>query len=162
MDCQTATERMAGWVDGQLSPGEQELMETHLHRCTSCSSLATAMGAQPLAPPSPVILPAQFWDRMDATLQSELSAAPPLPPPTPLLRRRLQLGPVSMAAYAALLLGAIGWGVYAQSELMGSRAEAAGLQVELERERRLGGEPRLASPQGYRTTAQNRTNRGTL
>ena len=47
------------------------------------------------------------------------------------------------------------------AQLTEARAEAASLQTELERERRLTGQPVLASPQGYRTN-HNRNNRGTL
>jgi len=51
--------------------------------------------------------------------------------------------------------------VYAHSALQDSRAYAGELLEELERERRLAGQPVLASPKGYRA-AESRTSRGTL
>lgn len=168
MDCQTATERMAGWVDGQLSPGEHDLMALHLRRCERCRALADAMARQPLQPPQHA-LPPGFWDRMDDTINTELQDTRPAAPPAaaaaaapvPLWRRSVRLGPLAMAAYAALLVGAVGWGAYTYGALQDSRAEASELQQQLDRKTRLAGQPLPTTPQGYRTPT-NRANRGTL
>lgn len=169
MDCQTASDWMAGWVDEELSPGERELMDAHLQRCPSCRQRAHAMARQAIAPPISRVLRPDFWDRMDAALSEAQDN--PLPEPEPvkasaptrvsLLQQRFQLSPVVMLTYAALLICALGWGLYSHTTLKEARAEAASLQTELERERRLTGQPVLASPQGYRAP-QNRNNRGTL
>ena len=165
MDCQTASEWMAGWVDEQLSPGERELMADHLQRCPSCRQRARAMARQAIAPPTTHILHPDFWDRMDAALGEAQDSLQPAPAPAPasvsLLQQRFQLSPVVMLTYAAVLICALGWGLYSHTTLQEARAEAASLQTELERERRLTGQPVLASPKGYRTP-QNRNNRGTL
>lgn len=164
---------MAGWIDGQLSPGEHELMEAHLRRCPSCRALAEAMADQPLYAPQHAPLPPGFWDSMDDTLNSELAdelsgsrrperrAAPTPAPAVPVWQRTVRMSPLAMAAYAALLVGAVGWGLYSHSALQDSRAETADLQQQLEREMRLAGQPLLTTPKGYRTPT-NRTNRGTL
>ena len=167
---------MAGWVDDQLSPGERELMVAHLQRCESCRRRATAMADQTIAHPAVHIHPSDFWDRMDAALQDEQDKCPPEDrrvARASMLWKRVQLSPVVMLTYAAILICALGWGLYSHTTLKEARAEAASLQTELERKRRLTGQPVLASPKGYQTqpvlanpkgyrTQQNRNNRGTL
>ena len=83
MDCQTASEWMAGWVDEQLSPGERELMAAHLQRCPSCRQRAHAMARQVIAPPTTHVLRPDFWDRMDAALSEAQDALHPEPEPEP-------------------------------------------------------------------------------
>ncbi|MEL6344212.1 MAG: zf-HC2 domain-containing protein [Myxococcota bacterium] len=120
MDCQSVSDRIAGWVDDQLSPGERELVDDHLSRCESCRAMADAMRQMTLTPPAPPALPDGFWDRMDGTLSDEMDRVAQLPPPaptiprTPLLKRQLTISVPALMALAAAVLLSISFGVYGQ------------------------------------------------
>src|SRR5688500_14121959 len=98
MDCRDAADLMAPWADGQLSPGEEELLEQHLRRCRACQARAEAIAAQEIRPPKVVPLRPDTWARMDGALAAELDrmdeqpgALPATPRPAPLLQRRISV-----------------------------------------------------------------------
>ncbi len=162
MDCQSAMDQMAGWVDDQLSPGEQELFAEHIHRCSACRDHAEALATQPLHFPAPPPLPAAMWAHMDAALSAELDRTASAPPPlTPWHHRRLQVSAPALLLYAALLLLTVSWGAYTHQQLQASEETATILRAELSREKRLAAQPSNLPLQGYRL-ATSSPNRGTF
>lgn len=160
MDCHSVTDRLAGWVDDQLSPGERELFDEHLARCPRCRALAEAMLAQPLPQPAPPPIAPDFWQTMDAAIDAALdaqletelaadltdevdvTAAPPL------LSRRFQLSMPAVFGLVAILLLSVGFGVYshlcrveAEQALTAAVAQQKELQIALERQERLQATP---------------------
>lgn len=144
MDCAHVRGRLVGWLDGELARGEQEQLERHLDGCERCTAEAARYSEQQEAllaikAPQRGLAPG-FWDGMDAVLASELdrqergvvnTAA------VPLWRRRVALSPLTLAAYAAVLLLAVGYGWSKHEEAGQARVDAEVLRVELERQQRL-------------------------
>lgn len=117
MDCTTVADRVAAYLDGELSKSEQLLFEEHLERCTVCQALVEGVAEVDLRPPPPTREASApgFWRRMDVALQSELAAAErPAAPAVPGARRwsqaSLRVSLPLLVGYAALLLLAVLWG----------------------------------------------------
>lgn len=148
MDCQTVQDLSIAFLEGELSPGESELVGEHLELCEACAERLALLDEQSddLAalppPPDPRLDQPGFWDRMDGALakEAEHALAPP-PPPVPLWRRPLQVSPLGLIAYAAALALAVGWGWLQQQEAVHATAQAEALGAELEQERRLAAQP---------------------
>ena len=135
MDCRTAHDLMAGFLDGELSPGHQELLTEHLQHCAACSVLHDALAGQNLSARPIQPMGAEFWAGMDEVLLAEMDAtasATPTVPPLQRHRHRRYPSPARLL-YVAALLGALGWGLYAQHRLHLSQAETAMLQDALDR-----------------------------
>ena len=101
--CREVEACAAALLDAQLSPSEEEMVEEHLERCDSCADLVDAMDAQRIKPPRiQLIQQNDYWEEMDAVLQSELDRA-----------ETDAQSPVSkqmMVFYAAVLLLSVMWG----------------------------------------------------
>lgn len=117
MDCMTVADRVAAWLDGELSRSEQQLLEEHLERCTACQALVEGVAAIEMVPPpaAPALDSPMFWRRMDVALQAELAASErPAPAPPSGWRQwsraSLRVSAPLLAGYAALLLFAVLWG----------------------------------------------------
>ena len=74
--CREVEACAAALLDAQLSPAEEEMVEEHLERCDRCADLIDAMDAQRIKPPRiQLIQQNDYWEDMDAVLQSELDRA---------------------------------------------------------------------------------------
>lgn len=169
MECSEVRDRVAGWLDDELSPGELELMGQHLERCEACAQLVAALSEQDLAPPPvPELDGEAFWAPMDAALARELDAAQaarevaPAAPAAAPWRRPVLLHPAVVALYAALLLLSLGFaGV--QSWRAGATAQQVeALQGELDRYQRLSARPEGALPVETWSVAVHTPHRGSL
>jgi predicted anti-sigma-YlaC factor YlaD len=90
-------------LDAQLSPSEEEMVEEHLERCDICAEMIDAMDSQRLKPPRLQLLQENdYWQEMDAVLQSELDRAE--------LEQQPKLSKQSMMLYAAILFLTVLWG----------------------------------------------------
>lgn len=116
MDCNAIADRVAAYLDDELSRSEREVFEEHLESCEQCQQVVERVAAVDLSPPPP--LPAVgapgFWDRMDRALEVELSRPATTEQPRPVGSRRLwswelRVSAPVVLAYAAFLLLAIGW-----------------------------------------------------
>lgn len=101
--CRDVESCAAALLDGQLSPGEEELVGEHLEQCCACAELIDAMEGQRLIPPRiQLIEETEYWDDMDAVLQAELDRAE--------LEKRPVLSKQLIFVYAAVLLLSLIWG----------------------------------------------------
>ncbi len=153
MNCTEVTERIAAFLDGQVSPAESEHIAEHLERCTLCHQLCDALMRQDFEPLSQeekdaVCGSGGFWDSMDASLESELAS---MQPDESARSRRTGGVPLSMGlAYAAALLLAVAWGYQHMQRADHAEATAKELQQLLEQERRLAAEPEVVPQVPYR------------
>ena len=93
----------AAYLDAQLSPAEEEMVEEHLERCDACAEMIDAMDAQRLKPPRLQLLQENdYWEEMDAVLQEELDRAE--------LEQQPKISKQSMVIYAAILILTVLWG----------------------------------------------------
>lgn len=93
----------AAYLDAQLSPAEEEMVEEHLERCDACADMIDAMAAQRLKPPRLQLLQENdYWEEMDAVLQAELDRAE--------LKQQPKFSKQSFVLYAAILLLTVLWG----------------------------------------------------
>ena len=93
----------AAFLDAQLSPSEEEMVEEHLGRCDSCADMIDAMDTQRLKPPRLQLLQENdYWEEMDAVLQAELDRAE--------LEQQPTFSKQSIMLYAAMLLLTVLWG----------------------------------------------------
>ena len=93
----------AAYLDSQLSPSEEEMVEQHLERCDSCADMIDALDAQRLKPPRLQLLQENdYWEEMDAVLQAELDRAE--------LEQQPKVSNRAMVLYAAILLLTVLWG----------------------------------------------------
>lgn len=140
MDCDTLQELLVPFLEGELSPSEQELAEDHLTACARCSDLASRISSQDAAlaslppEPDPRLSDAAFWGPMTAAVDAAWDAraqapdgpaAAPEPP-----RRELRVTPVGLTAYAAALLLALAWGWSNHRDAERATAEADALRAE--------------------------------
>ncbi|MCB9687643.1 MAG: zf-HC2 domain-containing protein [Alphaproteobacteria bacterium] len=126
MECHEVRDRLVAWQDGELSPGETVQLEEHLDGCSDCRRherrLADATPRPELLRPRmdqrvPAHILAALADRVDA--DSILAAArrpEPAPPPhasrvASWLRAEARVPRGWMLVYAAVLFGAIGFGL---------------------------------------------------
>lgn len=153
MECSTVADRVAAYLDSELSRSERELFEAHLESCERCQELVERVDAIDLSPPRPLADTAEprFWAAMDGKLGAELdavaasTAAAAQIPPAPvvvapwwrrMLAFELRVSFPVVVGYAALLALALAW---SWSNLQ--RAETAeftsqNLAEQLEREQR--------------------------
>jgi anti-sigma factor RsiW len=142
MDCRTAEDLMAGFIDDELSPGHHALLEEHLQQCHTCAKLLGQLAAQPLAPPAMPPMGEEFWEKMDRVLDDEIeqtllaSVVDQSEPPAPRWRPS-----AALIFYAATLMIALGWGLYSNQQLQISQEETSMLRDTLDRERRLSVQP---------------------
>ncbi len=93
----------AAYLDAQLSPAEEEMVEEHLERCDACADMIDAMAAQRLKPPRLQLLQENdYWEEMDAVLQAELDRAE--------IEQQSKFSKQSIVLYAAILLLTVLWG----------------------------------------------------
>ncbi len=168
MDCEEVRERIAGWLDGELSPGEAELFGRHLARCTGCTAEVERVEEQSFArPPLPDTDREGFWDQLDLAAHRELDrvtaeAAQASAQPPPPWRRELRLGPVQALAAAALLIAALGAATVQTVRAAQAQAALAELQVELDRQDRLAASPGSELPIEPYTVSVHTPFRGSL
>lgn len=144
MDCTTVSDRVAAYLDAELSRSERELFEAHLEGCLGCQALVERVSAVDLRPPpAPVEVEAPgFWDRMDRALAAEIdsmaAAAPPpkLSFPQRLWRWEIRVSLPVVVAYAAFLLLAVGWSLSNLERAQAAETAAVELAQQLEREQR--------------------------
>lgn len=117
MDCLTAQDHLAAWLDDELSPSARTLLARHLADCAGCSALCDALAGQQLAPPGldrDTAAPG-FWDPLDQALDQTWAAVPlaaaarASEAPPPWYRRSVRLPLPAVLAYAALGLLMAGW-----------------------------------------------------
>ncbi len=115
MDCTSAQDHIAAWLDDELSVSARTLFERHLGTCVECRALADSLAAQELAPPEGLFedRPVAFWDTLDAALDQEWERQLRTPPVSatapPWYRRSISLPLPAVLAYAALSLLMVGW-----------------------------------------------------
>jgi predicted anti-sigma-YlaC factor YlaD len=100
MICSEVRDRVAPYLDGQLSEAEAWRVAEHLEACEACRRLMLGLGTQPLGhhPPAPV-RPPEFWGSMDQAIEAACRR------PVPLASRiRAWLsGPVTLSRWAVVL-----------------------------------------------------------
>lgn len=127
MDCLTAQDHLAAWLDDELSPSARTLLARHLASCPGCSALCDALADQELSPPDLDLGTGapDFWAPLDRALDqtwSELplraaSGASPAGPASPgasgedlpWYRRSVRLPLPAVVAWAAAGLLMAGW-----------------------------------------------------
>lgn len=145
MECHEVHDLVAAWLDDELSPGQRELMDRHLERCEACAGLVAALAEQDLRPPpAPDTAAPGFWDALEARLAAEQAVsaeAGPVPaaaaPSSAASSSMLQLRPVVVALYAALLLLSLGFAGFQSWRVAASTSQVQALQVELDHYQRL-------------------------
>lgn len=164
MDCRTARDHIASWLDGELSRGEVEQLEAHMEHCESCRAVADDLSQQgqvlELLRPLPLaeVADPAFWDRMHTRLSREVVRVQREGHPRErglraALTRRLSVPAPAALAYAAALLGALWWGWAHQERADQAEAGVQALAVALEREQRLAAAPAMPlRSQEYRTS----------
>lgn len=155
MACHEVADRMAGWLDGELSPGEAELFARHVDACPRCADALRLLETQRFDPPRLLVDPSRpgFWDGMDRALDQEWAlveaeqAARRIRPPTgPWWRRELRLSGATAVAFAAALLLSLGLALW-QAQALAEQGQALSrVEAQLEREQRLAATPRAAPP----------------
>jgi len=155
MNCTDVTERIAAHLDGQLSPGESELVGLHLDGCPDCHALTEALMAQDFDPLSQEekdqgCSADGFWDSMDVALKRELEGIGPVDAAPGRWRGRRVGLPVSVVlAYAAAMLLAVVWGLQNMDRADSAEVAVKELERQLEQEARLAAEPQVRPT--YRT-----------
>lgn len=178
MECRTVRELLVPWLEDELAPAQQELMNDHIERCSSCADLAGRLSAQDVAlsslppEPDPRLATEAFWAKMDTTLSEEWevvakerASAPPAAGASWLGQRELRVTPVGLVAYAAALLLALAWGFSNQVDAQHAEARAMALQEELheaERATAVAVEPLPARPAPAYQPVSYTPRRGTL
>jgi len=77
MTCSEVRDRVAPFLDGQLSEIEAREVAEHLDGCETCRHLVLGLGAVPLGPRVPASTrPPEFWGTMDRAL-AEAARRPP-------------------------------------------------------------------------------------
>jgi anti-sigma factor RsiW len=117
MRCHHVQQRLVAYQDRELSPGEHAKVCDHLSGCDRCQADEDALFA--VTPQAQLMVPwhleQQLRDRVDIEVLWALAQARPEPP----VRSRrwarwwtaqTEMSRMSVAMYAALLLGAIAWG----------------------------------------------------
>ena len=140
MDCRTAEDLMAGFIDDELSPGHRALLEEHLQHCPACTVLLDQLVAQPLAPPSMPPMDNAFWAKMDHVLAEEITQSEQDSDDAPAPAAPAWRPSAALIFYAATLMLALSWGLYSNLQLQISQEETSMLRDALDRERRLSGE----------------------
>ncbi|MCK6504862.1 zf-HC2 domain-containing protein [Myxococcota bacterium] len=155
MTCQEAADRMAGWLDGELSPGEAELFARHLDRCPGCSATLRLLEGQRFAAPRLRVDPAVpgFWDGMDRALDREWArleagavAGPSAALAGPWWRRELRLPASAALALAVAFVLTAGLSLWQAQALARQGQELAQVEARLDRELRLAATPRASPP----------------
>ncbi|MBN1335300.1 MAG: zf-HC2 domain-containing protein [Deltaproteobacteria bacterium] len=78
MTCGEVRDRIAPFLDGQLSEIEAREVAAHLETCEACRRLVLVLGRQSLGPSVPMpVRPQSFWGSMDRALEE--AARRPLP-----------------------------------------------------------------------------------
>lgn len=151
MDCHEIGDRMAAWLDAELSPGEAELFARHVEGCEACEGLLRRMEAQRFvrpALPDPEAL--GHWARLDAAVAAEWRRQelerPPALRAAPWWRRELRLPGLAAGAYAAVLLLALGLAGWQTARLTQAETAVAQAEALLQREQRLAARPGAALP----------------
>ncbi len=173
MDCRIARDRVASWLEGELSAADAELLEDHLEHCESCRVLAERLSQQEAVlrlvkpPPFDRLEGHDFWDRMDSAMDQAMERRQAEDRRAARLWRR-SLGarvavPVPFAALVVLsLVVALAWGIGQQQELGQAQDEAAQAGMALEREQRLSAAPTQAVRAGSFRTSMRTPVRGSL
>jgi len=143
MDCTSIADRVAPYLDQELSRTERELFEAHLESCTECQRLVERVAAVDLSPPPPrpEVEEPGFWDRMDVALAAEMArpVAPPAARPTLTSRLRgweLRVSLPVVLAYAAFLALAVGWAMMSLQRAQTAEGALLEMQDMVQREQR--------------------------
>lgn len=157
--CSALADRVAPYLDGELSRSEQTLFEAHLESCSDCQELVERVAAVDLSPPPPLPETSDptFWRDMEARLSAEMqkiSAAPATPPGVTqrLSRWELRVSLPVILGYAALLLLCVGWSLANLQRALEAEQAATTLTDQLAREQRQQAPPQ-AVPMGSTMTA---------
>lgn len=101
-------ERLAAWLDGELSPGQRAEVEDHLAVCSDCAALLAEMeGVDQVVRTMPVEAPSDYFDDLPGRVRSRIESeagTPATAKPTPV---RGRVPAWTWAAAAALLLAVI-------------------------------------------------------
>lgn len=143
MDCTSIADRVAPYLDQELSRTERELFEAHLEGCTECQKLVERVAAVDLSPPPPrsEVSEPGFWDRMDVALAAEMSR--PVAPPAArrglgarLAGWELRVSLPVVLAYAAFLTLAVGWAMISLQRAQTAEDALLNMQNIVQREQR--------------------------
>lgn len=121
MSCIDVRDRLVAWQDEELSPGETVLVAEHLDGCAACRDQERGLAR---ATPRPFL---QIPAAMDRAALDRLHRALDVAAvtPAPRARPRPALPDLSRFAYAAILMTAIGFGLYQWSSARRLEAELA-------------------------------------
>ncbi len=111
--CHRVEERISGWLDGELSPGETAELEEHLDCCNRCRLLAddlraisgAAAGLVESSPETAMPDQGQGWSRLSQQLSRERASSAPEAEPGSRWPVHVALWAVAAAALLALGLG---------------------------------------------------------
>lgn len=144
MDCATIADRVAAYLDSELSKSELALFEQHLESCEACQALVERVAAVDLSPPPPIPETAEpaYWARMDEALAQEQTRA--LNTPTPARptaanrpwSRELRVSLPVVLAYVAFLLLAVGWSFMNLERAQSAEAALQSMEELVQREQR--------------------------
>ena len=143
MDCNSVADRVAPYLDQELSRTERELFEAHLEGCTECQRLVERVAAVDLSPPPPrpEVGEPGFWDRMDVALAAEMTRAATPPAARPGLLPRVRAWELRVSfpvvfAYAAFLALAVGWAMMSLQRAQTAEDALLDMQDMVQREQR--------------------------
>lgn len=171
MDCNTVADRVAAYLDNELSRSEQQLFERHLEGCEACQRLVEAVSDVDLSPPPPPpeVGEPGFWDRMDVALAAEQARVPELAPVAPppaanrLWARRLNVSLPVIFAYVAFLALAVGWSLINLDRAQDAEAALQNMEQLVQREQRQNQPPSTkAVPATESKIVSFRSSRGTF
>lgn len=155
MACHEVADRMAGWLDGELSPGEAELFARHVDGCPACRHTLRTLEAQRFEAPRLAVDPGRpgFWDGMDRALDQEWARLDARQAETatgaaagPWWRRELRLSAGAAVALAAAVVLTTGISLWQAQALARQERALAEVEARLEREQRLAATPRPSLP----------------
>lgn len=168
LDCQDVADRVAPWLDEQLSPGESELFERHLDECASCRDRVGLIADQRFEPPRVREAEAPgFWDAMDRRLALELDRQQAevvalRPASVPWWRREVRVTGAGLAAAMVLAFSLAALSAFQSTRAAQADAALASVQEELERERRLSASREPALPREPMVLVTHTPFRGSL
>ena len=146
ISCTFVLEKAAAWSDDQLSDAEVEILGAHLEHCAQCSEAYLKLERLKINPPRlkrsslELVQDDQFWDRMDDEIKAVFDdESRPLPP----------LLDWKHWVLAALVLFAVGWGVYNQQRFTQLEIVIDTQQRQIDRFQRSYAKPSMENMQPY-------------
>lgn len=169
MDCDNTRDLAVPYLEQQLAPAQHDLIRDHLGACVDCSKYVQRLADQQatldvLRPPAdPRLADASFWGPMDEALAAHRATLTSTPAVSvSFWRRRLEVTPLGLMAYAAALLLALSWGWMQRQAADSAQHQIARAEANLEQERRLQGSPQPLQRSGRYQPVAHTPRRGSL